>query len=32
MTLRDKIEVTIFGALLIVGLPALVFASQRIAG
>jgi hypothetical protein len=32
MTMKDRIEVSIFGALLIVGLPALICAAQRIAG
>ncbi len=32
MTVRERIEVTVFGTLLIVGLPALMFAAQRMAG
>jgi hypothetical protein len=32
MTVRERIEVTVFGAILIVGLPALMFAAQRIGG
>jgi hypothetical protein len=32
MAIRERIEVGIFGAVLIVGLPAIMFAVQRIAG
>jgi len=32
MTIREKIEGWVFAAILIVGLPALIAASQRIAG
>lgn len=32
MTMRDRIEITIFAGILIVGLPALMFASQLIWG
>jgi hypothetical protein len=32
MTIREKTEGWVFGALFVVGLPALIFASQRIAG
>ena len=32
MTVREKIENWLFGAVIIVGLPALIWASQRIAG
>jgi hypothetical protein len=32
MTLRQKIESGSFALVLVVGLPALIFASQRIAG
>lgn len=32
MTMRERIEVTVFGGILILGLPALMFAAQRIAG
>jgi hypothetical protein len=32
MTIRDKIEVTVSGAILIIGLPLLIFATQRMAG
>lgn len=32
MTMKDKIEGAMFGAILVVGLPLIIFASQRIAG
>jgi len=32
MTIKERIETLIAGALLIIGLPALIFATQRIAG
>jgi hypothetical protein len=32
MTMKDKIEGAMFGAILIVGLPLLIFAAQRITG
>lgn len=32
MTLRDKIEGAIFAAIIIMGLPAIIFASQWIPG
>jgi hypothetical protein len=32
MAMRERIEVTAFGAVLIAGLPALMFAAQRIFG
>ena len=32
MTLKDKIEGAMFGAILIVGLPALIFVTQGIPG
>lgn len=32
MTTKEKIEVTLFGAILIVGLPALIFAAQGLGG
>ena len=32
MAIREKIEIWVFGAIMIVGLPALIVASQRIAG
>jgi hypothetical protein len=32
MALKERIEVGLFGAILIVGLPALIFAAQQIAG
>jgi hypothetical protein len=32
MTIREKIEGAVFGAILLVGLPAVIFATQRIAG
>ncbi len=32
MTMREKIETTLFGAVLIVGLPALMFAAQASGG
>ena len=32
MTLREKIEGAAFALVLVVGLPTLIFASQRIAG
>jgi len=31
MTMREKIEVAAFGGILIIGLPALIVATQRIA-
>jgi hypothetical protein len=32
MTIREKIEGAVFAVILIVGLPTLIFATQRIAG
>jgi hypothetical protein len=32
MTMKDKIEGAMFSAILIVGLPLLIFATQRIGG
>ena len=32
MTMKERIEVSIAGGLLIIGLPALIFVTQRIAG
>ncbi len=32
MTLKQRIEVWTFGAILIVVLPAIIFATQRLAG
>ena len=32
MTLRDKVEAWIFAAIIIVGVPALLFASRQIPG
>lgn len=29
MTLKDKIEGSLFASIIIIGLPALIFASQR---
>jgi hypothetical protein len=31
MTMKERIEITAFGAILIVGLPALMFAAQWLA-
>lgn len=32
MTMKERIEVSIFGSLFVVGLPALIIAAQRITG
>jgi hypothetical protein len=32
MTLRENIEAWLFGALIVIGLPALIYASQQWAG
>ena len=32
MTIRERMEVTVFGSLVIVGLPTLIYLAQRIAG
>ena len=32
MTMREKIEGAVFGAILIVGLPLMMLAAQRISG
>ena len=29
MTIKERMEVSLFGAVLIIGLPALMFAAQR---
>ncbi len=32
MTLTDRIEITLFGAVMVVGLPAILLVSQRFVG
>ena len=32
MSVREKIEVTVFGSAIVIGLPAVIFATQAVAG